>query len=243
MPAPDRPGTSGTGVAGADLVELARAQIGDPYVWGAEGPDAFDCSGLMQWVYKQYKIGLPRVTGDQVRVGVEVPRNQIQAGDLIFSSWDGKPHSHVGMATGTGTIITAPGTGKRVHEVPLNANYLAHVDGVRRVPGVVGGPATGTPLPVGGSGGTPATGVSFPTPGGLLVPLLPFPNPASVTQGLANVGNGIAGMATSLLSVGKVADAVLKLMLPNNLVRAAAGIGGTVFILAGVWQISRELRQ
>lgn len=237
MPGPDRPGTDSTGVRGADLVALARQQIGDPYVWGEEGPDAFDCSGLMQWVYKQHRLNLPRVTGDQVRVGVEVPRAQVQAGDLIFSSWDGKPHSHVGMATGNGTIVTAPGTGKRVHEVPLNSNYWAHVDSVRRVPGVVGGPATGTT-----PGGTTGTQVGLPGPGGLIVPFLPFPTPTNVTQGLANVGNGLAGMATSLLSVGKVADAVLKLMLPSNMIRAACAVGGTACVLLGVWHISREIR-
>lgn len=232
-PAPDRPGTSGTGVKGADLVALARQQIGDPYVWGEEGPDEFDCSGLMQWTYKQFGLTLPRVTGDQVRVGVEVPRAQIQPGDLIFSSWDGKPHSHVGMATGEGTIVNAPGTGKRVHEVPLSESYWSHVDAIRRPSGVVGGPATDLP-----GGGTTGTQIGFPIP----LPGQIWTPPTTVIQGLSNIGTGIAGMAGSLLSVGKVADAVLKLLLPSNMVRAAAAVGGTACILIGVWHISKEIR-
>ena len=69
----------------AAVVALAKEQVGKPYVWGATGPDKFDCSGLVQYVYQHAAgINLPRTTYDQVKVGQTVPLDQLQAGDLVF---------------------------------------------------------------------------------------------------------------------------------------------------------------
>lgn len=66
----------------ASIVALAKEQVGKPYVWAAAGPDKFDCSGLVQYVYQHAAgINLPRTTYDQVKVGQTVPLNQLQAGD------------------------------------------------------------------------------------------------------------------------------------------------------------------
>lgn len=212
-------------VSGADLVRRARDQIGKPYVFGAEGPDSFDCSGLMQYVYKAFGLTLPRTTFEQVKVGQAVDRGQIQPGDLIFSSWDGKPHSHVGMYSGAGTIINAPHRGSPVREAPLTDSYWAHVDGIRRMPGVTGGPATAE-APGGGGG----------------LPLVPRIVSGGITEAIDNVGNALAGIATSAASMSRVADAVTRLFLPTNIMRGALGLGGAVFVLIGIYFLSREVR-
>lgn len=212
-------------VAGADLVRKAREQIGDPYVFGAEGPDSFDCSGLMQWTYQQFGLSLPRTTFDQVKVGQAVDRSQVQAGDLIFSSWDGKPHSHVGMYSGAGTIINAPHKGANVREAPLTDSYWSHVDAIRRPPGVTGGPATSQD-----SGG-----------GGL--PLVPRIVSGGITEAIDNVGNALTGIAQSAASFGRVADMLTRLALPTNLMRGALGLGGATFVLIGIYFLSREVRE
>jgi len=92
-----------------DLIAAARAELGSPYVFGAEGPDTFDCSGLMQYVYAQVGIKLPRTAAEQqaavAKVSAPVP------GDLVF--WD-DPATHVALYIGQGKIIAAPQPGEVV---------------------------------------------------------------------------------------------------------------------------------
>lgn len=90
-------------------VRAALSRLGRPYVWGATGPDRFDCSGLMQWAYHQAGIDLHRTTYDQIHDGFAVPRSQVQPGDLVF------PHTgHVQMAIGNGMVVEAPHAGANV---------------------------------------------------------------------------------------------------------------------------------
>ena len=93
---------------GAQALRYALGKRGDPYVWGAAGPSAFDCSGLVLWAYAQVGISLPHYTGDQWNQGEHVSRSQLQPGDLVFF---GSPIHHVGMFVGNGTMIEAPYTG------------------------------------------------------------------------------------------------------------------------------------
>ncbi|SEO18065.1 C40 family peptidase [Actinacidiphila rubida] len=97
-------------------IAFARQQIGKPYVWGATGPDSFDCSGLTQAAYKAAGINLPRTTYDQVNVGTRVSEANLQPGDLIFFFSD---VSHVGMYIGGGEMIHAPHTGTVVKIAPI----------------------------------------------------------------------------------------------------------------------------
>ncbi|MEY9890949.1 cell wall-associated NlpC family hydrolase [Catenulispora sp. MAP12-49] len=97
-------------------IDAAIADLGKPYVFGAEGPDAFDCSGLIQQVWRQAGVELPRTSSEQAQAGQQVPLSQIQPGDLVIY-YAGR--SHIGMYVGDGKIIHAPHPGTRVRYAPL----------------------------------------------------------------------------------------------------------------------------
>ena len=91
----------------ASIVALAKEQVGKPYVWAAAGPDKFDCSGLVQYVYQHAAgINLPRTTYDQVKVGQTVTLNQLQAGDLVFWGSETAPY-HVAIYIGNNQYVNA----------------------------------------------------------------------------------------------------------------------------------------
>ncbi|MGW1909637.1 NlpC/P60 family protein [Streptomyces sp. NPDC002076] len=94
-------------------IAFARAQIGKPYVWGATGPDSYDCSGLTQAAWKAAGVTLPRTTYDQVNAGTTVSLADARPGDLIFFYDD---ISHVGVYIGNGMMIHAPKPGAYVRE-------------------------------------------------------------------------------------------------------------------------------
>ncbi|OBA81878.1 hypothetical protein A9W99_13045 [Mycobacterium sp. 1164966.3] len=93
----------------AVAVRAALSRLGRPYVWGATGPNQFDCSGLVQWAYAQAGIRLDRTTYQQINDGIAVPRTQVRPGDLVF------PHAgHVQMAIGNNLVVEAPYSGASV---------------------------------------------------------------------------------------------------------------------------------
>ncbi len=95
----------------------AKRFLGVPYVWGATGPDKFDCSGFTQWVFRDVGINIPRVSKDQARVGEFVSFNNLQKGDMIFFDTHKKRTgkvSHVGIYLGNGNFIHASSAGKKV---------------------------------------------------------------------------------------------------------------------------------
>ncbi|MFE6552152.1 NlpC/P60 family protein [Streptomyces sp. NPDC057746] len=104
---------SSNGAQAEKALAYARAQVGKPYVWGATGPDSYDCSGLTQAAWKAAGVSLPRTTYDQVDVGTTVPLADAQPGDLIFFYDD---ISHVGIYIGDGMMIHAPKPGAYVRE-------------------------------------------------------------------------------------------------------------------------------
>ncbi|AJF64776.1 NlpC/P60 family protein [Streptomyces vietnamensis] len=106
----------------AAAVIAARSAIGKPYVWGATGPSAFDCSGLMVWSYRQAGISLPRTSSAQRYAGRQVPLSQAQPGDLVTYRGDA---SHVAIYAGNGQVIHAPYPGARVRYDPVN--MMSHV--------------------------------------------------------------------------------------------------------------------
>ncbi|MBO3444603.1 C40 family peptidase [Clostridium sp. CCUG 7971] len=106
------------------IVKKAHEQLGKSYVWGAEGPNSFDCSGLVHYVYGQHGIKTPRVSRDQYKAGKSVSQSNLQPGDLIFSSTDGSGRvTHVGIYVGEGKMIHAPNSKGVVKKVDINASY------------------------------------------------------------------------------------------------------------------------
>jgi cell wall-associated NlpC family hydrolase len=101
---------------GAQALRWALSRRGDPYVWGAAGPNSFDCSGLVLWAYAKVGISLPHFTGDQWQMGVHVGRNQLQPGDLVFFYAD---IGHVGLYIGNGLMVDAPDFGENVQVQPV----------------------------------------------------------------------------------------------------------------------------
>jgi cell wall-associated NlpC family hydrolase len=108
-------------VAGG-VVGAAMSKLGSPYSWGATGPDAFDCSGLMFWAYQQMGKSIPRTSSAQIAGGTPVSRDQLQPGDIVgyFSGV-----SHVGMYIGDGKIVHASDYGIPVQVVSVDSMPFA----------------------------------------------------------------------------------------------------------------------
>lgn len=90
-------------------VRAALSRLGRPYVWGATGPDQFDCSGLTQWSYARAGVHLDRTTYQQIYDGVPIPRSQVRPGDLVFPT-----AGHVQLAIGNNLVVEAPQPGDTV---------------------------------------------------------------------------------------------------------------------------------
>ncbi|HEY2307872.1 MAG TPA: C40 family peptidase [Streptosporangiaceae bacterium] len=125
------------GLASATVIhaflEAAVSRLGMPYVWGAAGPWSFDCSGLVQWSFRQAGVVMPRVAADQARTGPSVPVSQLQPGDLLFYHTDPTAPdyiSHVAIYLGDGKMIQAPEPGMNVEVVPvdLGSEFAGAVD-------------------------------------------------------------------------------------------------------------------
>lgn len=99
-------------------MNAALSKIGVPYVWGAAGPRAFDCSGLVQWAFKRVGISLPRTSAAQSRVGVPVAKGDLRPGDLVFFY---SPVTHVAMYIGNGMVVHASEPGQ-----PVKVTSLSH---------------------------------------------------------------------------------------------------------------------
>lgn len=94
-------------VSGQAIVDYSKKFLGKPYSYGAAGPNSFDCSGLTYYVYNQAAgINIGRTTYDQINAGREVSRNELQLGDLVFTS-----SNHVGIYVGNNQMIHSPQTG------------------------------------------------------------------------------------------------------------------------------------
>ncbi|SKA18735.1 Cell wall-associated hydrolase, NlpC family [Marinactinospora thermotolerans DSM 45154] len=108
----------------------AQEKIGFPYEYGGSGPDSFDCSGLIQWSYRQAGVDLPRTTYDQHEAGTPVDRDDLRYGDLLFF-YEGP--GHAGIYIGDGRMVHAPGSGDEVETVSLSGHFEANLTGAVRV--------------------------------------------------------------------------------------------------------------
>jgi cell wall-associated NlpC family hydrolase len=114
---PDLGGVVPPSARATAAIAAARSALGKPYVWGANGPSGFDCSGLMQWSYAQAGVSLPRTSQAQRFAGRQVPLSQAQPGDLVTYRNDA---SHVAMYMGNGQVIHAPYPGAPVRYDPVH---------------------------------------------------------------------------------------------------------------------------
>ena len=104
------------------ILGVAARMVGTPYVLGGESPDGVDCSGLVQYTYRQAGIRVPRTTVEQFRAGQS--QRQVLPGDLLFFRTDASGDiSHVGIYAGQGQMIHASSSGGQVRKVSLNQRY------------------------------------------------------------------------------------------------------------------------
>lgn len=118
--------------AAEQAVAYAKTKLGLPYIWGASGPSAYDCSGLVQDSYKHAGIALPRTTYDLIHTGTPVSRSDVRAGDLVLSNFSapGVPE-HVQLAVSPTMVIEAPTPGGHVQFSSIPSGTVV----VRRVVG------------------------------------------------------------------------------------------------------------
>jgi cell wall-associated NlpC family hydrolase len=116
--------------AAQTAVDTALAQVGDPYVWAAAGPDAFDCSGLTQYAYAAAGVRLPHSSSAQAGMGQPVSRDALQPGDLLFFY---SPVSHVGMYIGNGQMVHASTSGQPVKVASIDS--MGNYNSARRLAG------------------------------------------------------------------------------------------------------------
>ncbi|MGW1977542.1 NlpC/P60 family protein [Streptomyces sp. NPDC001889] len=121
------PGPAGAAPASsraAAALRAARGAVGRPYVWGANGPAGFDCSGLTQWAYGQAGVGLPRTSQAQRGAGRRVALADARPGDLVAYRDDA---SHIGMYAGNGQVVHAPYPGAAVRYDPVGMMPVSSV--------------------------------------------------------------------------------------------------------------------
>ncbi len=109
------------------VLAFAREQIGKPCVWGATGPDSYDCSSLTQGAWRAAGVTLPRAAHEQALAGTPVPLATIEPGDLVLFFDDDR---HVGVCTGDGMMVHAPGPGSYIREESV---YGAGESAIHRV--------------------------------------------------------------------------------------------------------------
>ncbi|HET6963712.1 MAG TPA: C40 family peptidase [Acidimicrobiales bacterium] len=122
------PGNSIGSATRQKILAAALSRVGLPYVWGATGPDSFDCSGLVQWSFRQAGILMPRVAAEQFLTGDHIPLAAAQPGDLLFWTYDPADPGyvdHVAIYLGNGQMVVAPHTGTDVQVAPVPTQDFA----------------------------------------------------------------------------------------------------------------------
>ena len=108
--------------AGQRAAAIALDQVGIPYRYGGTSPSGFDCSGLVQYSYRQAGLNVPRTTGQLWSAASPVGRSELRAGDLLFFSIEGKM-SHVGLYLGERRFVHAPQSGRKVSVASLDSPF------------------------------------------------------------------------------------------------------------------------
>lgn len=219
---PDYRNDQGAGL-GKQAVAYAARFIGLPYVWGGESPaeGGFDCSGLVQFVYKHLGVKLPRTTFEQVKSGIPVSRSNLQEGDLLFfNSGPGTSASspgHVSIYAGNGQEIVASTTGKPIMRRAVDWGSFV---GARRVSGDAQGAGGDAGAGPAGPAGAGAPNVNAVVPVGWHIPGTPWDLPTP-GDAIAGVEGAAAGITRAMTRVGIMAPVVA---------------GGVVLIVLGAWR-------
>ena len=117
----------------AALITTARRMLGTPYRYGGAGPDGFDCSGLVRYVYRHAGIQVPRTSSEQFRQATAIDLANLQPGDLLFFRLAPPKVSHVAIYDRQGRFIHAPSSGKQVSYASLdNPYWRKHLVGAGR---------------------------------------------------------------------------------------------------------------
>jgi cell wall-associated NlpC family hydrolase len=125
-PAPDRAAPARPSPRAGAAVAYARGQLGKPYRWAAEGPAAFDCSGLTWASWRAAGLSIPRTAAGQL-AGLPPARGPLRPGDLLIYRTNGPSRRHVAIVAGPGAMIEARGRGIPVRQVPIRRAYLGAV--------------------------------------------------------------------------------------------------------------------
>jgi hypothetical protein len=224
---------------GERIVALAKTQVGKPYVWGAMGPNGFDCSGLVSWAAKLVGIkGLPRTSQEMRKVGTPVPLSQIAIGDLVTFTYADRrgdnpgPANHVALYAGGGQVVQA--SGSRVNVAALDTK---HIDRVIRLPEMGGAIQAGASDGGAGSGGGAVTQVFTAQQAGYTAatrtdgfgaPVNPFKLPGWIASGSTAAADTSGGITQAGLT-DKLTGGV---SIPWDGV--ATVILSSLFVLAGV---------
>jgi hypothetical protein len=108
---------------GREVAQDAETYVGAPYVWGGQDPRGFDCSGFTQYVFARHGIKVPRNSYEQFAVGINVPRTDLEPGDLVFFSTYAPGPSHLGIYIGNGKFVHALNNRTGVTMSKLDADY------------------------------------------------------------------------------------------------------------------------
>ncbi|SBW08845.1 NLP/P60 protein [uncultured delta proteobacterium] len=110
--------------SGPAVAATAKTQIGKPYKYGGATPKTgFDCSGLIQWSYRQHGVSVPRLAKDQAACGKSVKKGQLQPGDIVVFRISSLAGVHTGIYSGNGKFVHSPSSGKRIREDNINEDY------------------------------------------------------------------------------------------------------------------------
>ncbi|MBE6976703.1 MAG: NlpC/P60 family protein [Ruminococcaceae bacterium] len=127
-------GSQSASPTGQKIVNTAKQYIGVPYVWGGTSPKGFDCSGLVQYVFKAHGISLPRTTKQQWTVGASISKQQLKVGDLVFfANTYTSGISHVGIYVGNNQFIHASSSQGVIISSLSNTYWAAHYYGCRSI--------------------------------------------------------------------------------------------------------------
>lgn len=117
------PVVAAAAMSGEAIAQAAQALVGRPYAPGGTGPDRFDCSGLVQYVYARAGLALPRTVKEQMQIGERVALEKIAPGDLLFFRIDASKPTHVGIAIGHDAFVHAPNARGEVRVERVSAGY------------------------------------------------------------------------------------------------------------------------